>query len=64
MIFTGKNLVLLRHAMDNAVTGIQMHIGSCPDVVDDDLVELEAEKAQYEKLLARIDSAIQKERAK
>jgi hypothetical protein len=63
MIFTGRNLRFVRGGIQLAIRDLQNQIVTCPDVFEyaEDLDEIEAEKAVYEKLLARIDRAIAKE---
>ena len=64
MQFTGRNLELVESALSRAVSDVEMTIGSCPDVFEyaDDLVELEREKAVYERLLGRVQAALRKEK--
>lgn len=66
MIFTGKNLVLVRDAVLGAQAEIRMQIGSCPDVIEyeEQLQELDAELLQFDRLLKRIDKAIEREQTK
>lgn len=60
MIFTGKNLILVRRAVDLAIAEIQGQIGVVPDVHQyaEDLIALEAEQAELQGLLDRIDSVL------
>jgi hypothetical protein len=64
MRFTGKNLELVLTALSHAVSDVQMHIGSCPDVFEyaEDIAELEIEQAKYERLWRRVNAALLKER--
>lgn len=59
MQFTGKNLTLVRRALDLALDEIHNQSATCPDVAEyeDDLDDLEREAADIRKLIARIDSA-------
>jgi len=63
MIFTGKNLQLVRDAIDGAIANIGYHIGSCPDVFEyaEDIEMYEQEKLKLERLMARIDRALARE---
>lgn len=56
MQFTGKNLQTVVNALHGAISDVQMHIGSCPDVIEyaQDIEDYEAEKEQYQRLLNRI----------
>lgn len=60
MKFSGKNLELLRSALDYATSGLRSEIGMCPDVVkyEDAILEAEQEIEQIEKIKARIDKAL------
>lgn len=62
MIFTGKNLLMVKRGIALALDEIHNQIATCPDVIryEDDIVELEAEKARFERLLARVDRALVK----
>lgn len=64
MRFTGKNLELVACALSHAISDVQMHIGSCPDVFEyaEELEECEAEKQRFERLLGRVQAAQAKER--
>jgi hypothetical protein len=57
MTFTGTNLIHVRRALALAIDHTHHEIATCPDVVlwEDEVEELERDKASYEKLLARID---------
>ena len=58
MIFTGKNLELIRAALDRAVADVHMTLGQlmgCPDLTDEDEEEFEQEAEAYRRLAARID---------
>lgn len=59
--FTGKSLVLIRDALAGAISDVRMHIGSCPNVFEyaEDLDELEAECAAYQRLLNRVERKLQ-----
>ncbi|MCR5894485.1 MULTISPECIES: hypothetical protein [Burkholderia] len=63
MNFTGKNLQLVRDAIDGAISDIQSQIGSCPDVNEyaTELDDLEDQKAEFERLRNRVDAAIARE---
>lgn len=63
MQFTGHNLNLIRFAVELAVSEIRNEIATCPDVnlYEYDLEDLEEQKDEFERLLARIDKAIEKE---
>ncbi len=63
MIFTGKNLQLVRDAIDGAISDIQSQIGSCPSVDEyaAELDDLEDQKAEFERLRNRVDTAIARE---
>lgn len=58
MKFTGKNLELVRTALDMALSDIHNGIATCPDVNEyaDDLDVLEIEREKIEKLIKRIDN--------
>lgn len=62
MQFTGKNLEMVRRGVDLALSELYNQIATCPDVIEcaDDIEELEAETVQFERLLARIDAAIER----
>jgi hypothetical protein len=64
MCFSGKNLQRLRDAVARAIANVHYEIGShpAPCEYEDELQELENEQARYERLLDRLDSAIEKER--
>ena len=57
MIFTGKNLVIVRQALEYAKAEIHNQIATCPDVVEyeEDIDEYEQEMEQLQKLCDRID---------
>lgn len=65
MQFTGRNLVRVRSALYGAIADCQMQIGSCPDVFThaEEIAELEADKTEFERLLTRVDHAINVEMA-
>ena len=60
MTFTGINLIHVRRALARAIEHTYHEIATCPDVVlwENEIEELEREKASYEKLLARIDKEL------
>ncbi len=62
MTFTGYNLILVRQALGRAIDDIHMEIASCPDVdlYADEIGDLERDKADYERLLKRVDNALAK----
>mgnify|MGYP001212042947 FL=1 len=66
MKITGDNLLLVRMALDGAISDIQAHIGSCPDVNEyaADLLEYEQEKQRFERFAVKVDAAIKREEAK
>jgi hypothetical protein len=63
MIFTGKNLATVGAALARAISDVNMEIGQCPDHVEyaDDIEDLETERDGYERLLARVLNAREKE---
>ena len=63
MQITGRNLCIVREALDDAVSGLRNQIATCPDVIlySEDLDEYEAWIMKYEKLIARVDRALIKE---
>lgn len=66
MRITGDNLLLVRMALEGAISDIQTHIGSCPDVNEyaADLLEYEQEKTRFERFARKVDAAIQREQQK
>lgn len=60
MQFTGKNLMLVREALELAQSELHNQIATCPDVDEyaDDIEELELEKLKYEHLVKRIDKIL------
>lgn len=64
MHFTGANLARVRRGVDLAVDELHNQIATCPDVVryEDDIAELHAEKVEFQRLLVRIDKAIEREK--
>lgn len=64
MTLSGINLKRIRDAIDLAMAELHNQIATCPDVVlyATDIDELEAEKAQLQKLAKRMDIAIAKEK--
>ena len=60
MKFTGRNLILIRDALEGAISDIQYQIGNCPDVVEyeGDLAILEIAREQFKQLAIRVDLAI------
>ena len=65
MNFTGYNLILVRQALGRAIDDIQNEIAICPDVdlYADEIDDLERDKADYERLIKRVDKALAKEAA-
>lgn len=65
MTFTGYNLILVRQALGRAIDDIHTEIASCPDVdlYADEIDDLERDKADYERLIKRVDKALAKEAA-
>lgn len=63
MNFTKHNLAMVRRGIYLALMEIHNQIATCPDVIEysEDIDELEQERAAFERLLRRIDSAIAKE---
>jgi hypothetical protein len=66
MQITGRSLVKLERVVAHALEGVQLRIGSHPDPgnYEDEIAELEADKAYIEKLQQRVERAIQKESQK
>jgi hypothetical protein len=62
MIFTGKNLLIIRQALEDSKSELHNMIATCPDVVTyaDDLDEYEVEMARVKKLCDRIDKSLAK----
>lgn len=60
MIFTGRNLDLVREALDLAHDELETQIATCPNVWEyaDDIDECERKQAQLKKLRDRIDKNI------
>lgn len=60
MQFTGKNLELVREALELADAEVHNRIATCPDVVKyaDDIKELEEKQAQLRKMMERIDRSM------
>lgn len=56
MQFTGKNLILILYALNDAIFEIQNQIATCPDVREywEDLEELDDDKQEYVKLRDRV----------
>ena len=65
MTFTGYNLILVRQALGRAIDDIHAEIASCPnvDLYADEIDDLERDKADYERLIKRVDKALAKEAA-
>ena len=61
MKFTGRNLLLVRKALDLALTEIHNQTATCPDHLDPEYAErleaLEVQKADVERLVRRIDQS-------
>lgn len=68
MKFTGNNLLRVAQGLEDSLEVIHNQIATCPDFTDqiyiDMVEELEAEREQVEKLLARVQTAIMKEEQK
>ena len=66
MIFTGKNLQLVRDSLDLAIAELHNQIATCPDVREfaDDIAEYEREKMRIGALRERVDRAITREASK
>lgn len=60
MKFTGKNLLLVRRALSDAIDNVHNEIGNCPspNFYADDLDELEADMVLYEALAALVDRVL------
>lgn len=65
MNFTGYNLILVHQALARAIDDVHREIASCPDVelYSDEIDDLERDKADYERLIKRVDKALAKEAA-
>lgn len=63
MIFTGKNLSLIRSALKRAISDCRTDIGHLEHVRSEaeESEELEAEIAMYKRLLAHIDAQLKGE---
>lgn len=59
MQFTGRNLALVRQALDLAVADVHNEIATCPDIDDDEYAEhlaaLTTQHAEIQRLIDRID---------
>lgn len=57
MIFTGKNLQMIREALEYAKSEVHNMIATCPDVITyaDDITYYESEMEKLQKLCDRID---------
>lgn len=62
MIFTGKNLDMVKRGIELAIAELHNQIATCPDVFyyAEQLDELEAEKEKFERLLARVSRTMEK----
>jgi hypothetical protein len=62
MIFTGYNLIVVRQALARALDDAHNETASCPDVdmYADEISDLERERADYARLLKRVDKALAK----
>jgi hypothetical protein len=60
MQITGKNLELVRYALDLADAELHNQIATCPDVEKyaEDIIEIEREQVKVRKLLARVNKAL------
>lgn len=65
MNFTGINLWRVRKAVILALDEIQYQIGGCPDVelYSEEIADLEEDRADFLRMLRRIETALDKERA-
>ena len=56
MQFTGKNLELVKEALQLAIANVHNDIATCPDVVEcaDEIEELELKREKLKKLLSKI----------
>ena len=63
MQFTGDNLLLVRDALVDAQAEIHNQIATCPTPDDyyADIAELEFWRVKYERLLRRVNKAIERE---
>lgn len=63
MQLTGRNLQLARDGVSLGIFWLRNEIATCPvvNLYEDDLDKIEAQIAEHEKLLARMDRAIAKE---
>ena len=60
MQITGRNLELIRDALTMAQSDIHNQIATCPDVFEyaEDIEELEKLKTQFQRLLTRVEKAL------
>jgi hypothetical protein len=58
MQFTGKNLVLVLWALNDACNDVENQIASCPNIYDylEEIEELEQQVKTYEKLRDRVQA--------
>jgi hypothetical protein len=63
MKITGKSLCMVRRGLIDAKDWIHNEIATCPDpsAYAADIVELEADRERYTKLLVRVEAALRKE---
>ena len=63
MKITGKNLILVYHALGDAVAEVHNMIATCPDMNEyaEDIESYGQQKKQYEKLRERVLASITKE---
>ena len=56
MQFTGKNLELVKEALQLAIANVHNDIATCPDVIEcaDEIEELELKQEKLKKLLSKI----------
>lgn len=61
MQFTGKNLVILRDALELAKDELHNQIATCPDVVEyaEDIAVYRAEQVKVQRLLGRINRCLE-----
>lgn len=63
MKITGKNLRLVRNALDLADAELHNMIATCPDVIEyaEDIEDYERQREELSRFMAKIDAAIQRE---
>ena len=65
MKFTGHNLEMVKQSIELALAEIHNQIATCPDVnrYAQELEDLEAEKARFQRLLDRVTHNLTKEQS-